>query len=81
MDNKRVEEKLDKVADDISQINITLAKQEVSLAEHIRRTNVLEQKLEPVEKHVAMVNGGLKIVGIVALLVGIIEGIVKIIGG
>jgi hypothetical protein len=35
----------------------TLALQEQSLREHIKRTNILEQKLEPVEKHVEQVRG------------------------
>lgn len=79
--DRRVEDKLDKVADDISQINITLAKQEVSLATHIKRTELLEAKIEPIEKHVLMFNGVLKFIGVVALFVGIIEGLLRIFVG
>lgn len=62
----------------VKQIEITLAKQHVSIDEHIRRTNLLEQKLEPVEKHVHMVNGALKFLGIIALVVGIFASIFKL---
>jgi hypothetical protein len=64
----RYEEKLDKITEQISEINITLARNTVSLEEHIKRTNILENKLEPVEKHVVMVNGVIKfLLGLAAL--------------
>lgn len=81
MDQKRLEDKLDKISDKIGNIDVTLARQEVSLSEHIRRTNLLEEKLKPIEKHVAVINGGLKFVGIFGVFVGILEGIIKILGG
>jgi len=61
----------------VDSIDITLARQEVSLAEHIRRTNILEEKLEPVEKHVTMLNGVMKFLGISALIAGIYSSIKK----
>lgn len=79
--DRRVEDKLDKVADDISHINVTIAKQEVSLKEHIRRTDILEDKIVPIEKHMIMFNGVLKFVGVVALFTGIIEGLLHIFVG
>jgi len=78
--DKRTEDKIDKIVESIGEINVTLAKQEVSLSEHIKRTNLLEQKLEPVEKHVAMVNGALKFIGTLALIAGIIEAALKLVG-
>jgi hypothetical protein len=77
----RIDAKLDKISDHIANIDVTLAKQEVSLHEHIRRTTLLEQKIEPVEKHVLMINGALKFAGIVAVFIGIIEGILRIFVG
>jgi len=81
MDNKRLEDKLDGIVKDINDINVTLAKQEVNLSDHIRRTNILEEKIAPLEKRYVMVNGVLKFIGLIAVFVGIIEGIVKIFGG
>lgn len=81
MDNvKRIEDKIDKVLDKQNSMDITLAKQSVILEEHVKRTNLLEAKIVPIEKHVAMVHGALKFLGFVALFVGIIEGLLKIIG-
>lgn len=75
----RIENKLDHVVEKIGSIDVTLAKQHVSLAEHIRRTNALESQLEPVKRHVNMVHGALKLIGLVALLGGIVEAIVAVI--
>lgn len=70
-DFTRLFDKLDSLDERLNNIDITLAKQETSLAEHIRRTNLLEEKLEPVEKHVTMLNGVAKFIGLSALLAGI----------
>ncbi len=67
----RLEKKIDKVLDHVANHDVTAARQQVSLDEHIRRTNILEHKFEPVQKHVAMVNGALKVIsalGISALI-------------
>ena len=41
------EDKIDKIADDIGEIKVTLAVNTESLKEHIKRTNLLEKKVEP----------------------------------
>lgn len=78
-DLKRFERKLDNISENISEINITLAAQHVSLAEHIRRTQLLEEAVKPLEKHVAMVNGVMKFIGIIAILIGIVEAFMSVI--
>lgn len=70
--NKRIEDKLDKVVDHIASIEVTLAKQHTSLEEHIRRTNILESKVEPIEKHVNMVQGAIKLILILSAAAGIL---------
>jgi len=80
MDNKRLEDKVDKIADSISEINVTLAKQSVILEEHVRRSTNLENRLEPIEKHVHMVSGAMKLAGLLAILAGIVEALVKLLG-
>jgi hypothetical protein len=72
---ERIELKLDKAADHLAAIDITLTAQHVSLDEHIKRSNMLEAKLIPVERHVWMVNGALKLLGAASLMVGLIEGL------
>ena len=67
LDLDRLEGKIDKLVDDMSSLKSTAAAQKVSLDEHIRRTNILEEKMEPVEKHVSLVNSLAKIIGWVGL--------------
>lgn len=78
---RRVEDKLDKVADDISQINATLVGQAADIRYHIKRTDMLEAKIQPIEKHIIMFNGVLKFIGAIALFIGIIEGLLRIFAG
>jgi predicted nuclease with TOPRIM domain len=78
---ERIEDKIDHIQEKISSIDVTLAKQHESLEIHIKRTNILEQKLEPVENHVVAVNTVLKVIGFSALALGIIEGVLKLING
>lgn len=68
----RIEEKVDQVSEKIGEINSTLSAQHVSLKEHIRRTNILEKKIEPIEKHVNMVSGIVKLIMIVSALAAIV---------
>jgi hypothetical protein len=73
----RIEDKVDVIIYRISNIDITAAKQQVSLDEHIRRTAILESELEPIKNHVAMVHGVLKFIGLVSVVVGVIESITR----
>jgi archaellum component FlaC len=75
---ERIENKLDKVVDQIGEINETTAKQQVSLEYHIKRTDLLEKKLEPVEAHVSLVSSLFKIISGIAVLAGIIEVILQV---
>lgn len=68
----RIEEKVDQVSEKIGEINSTLSAQHVSLKEHIRRTNILEKKIEPIEKHVNMVSGIVKLIMIASAVAAIV---------
>ncbi len=65
---ERIESKIDKLDSRIDTIDITLAGQHVSLKTHIKRSDLLEAKMEPVEKHVAMVNGALKLLSLSVII-------------
>lgn len=73
----RIEGKVDKIVEHVSSIDVTLAKQHESLKDHIRRSDLLEQKLIPVEKHVAMMQGALKLIGLMATLAGIAAAVIE----
>ncbi len=60
--------KLEKILEQIGQINITLAKQEAQLAEHIRRTQLLEDQVVPLQKQSNMVLGILAFVSLLSVL-------------
>ncbi len=64
---------LERLYERINSIDKTLSAQHVTLKEHIRRTELLEVQLEPVKRHVAMVNGALKFIGLLGIISGIIE--------
>lgn len=69
----KILEKIDKVESHVGGQAITLAKLTVSVEDHIRRTNLLEEDFKPVKKHVAMVEGALKFIGLLGILATIFE--------
>lgn len=44
----------------------------------MRRTSLLEKQIKPIETHVTMVHGAMKLVGVIAVLAGIVEGVVAL---
>lgn len=73
--NWRIERKLDSITEKVGAVQITLAAQHEVLAEHVRRTNILEAKIEPIQKHVSRVEGALKLIGILGVIATILESI------
>jgi hypothetical protein len=85
MDNQRLYELLDKISEDISQLKVTTAKQEENIKEHMRRTELAEenlqmirQEIEPLKQHVVAINGVLKVIGIISLVIGSAAGFFQI---
>lgn len=74
-DMKRFEGKIDKLMIDLTEMKVLQAEHGGQLKEHMRRTDILEAKVAPVEKHVHMVNGGVKLIGLIALLAAVIKAI------
>lgn len=70
--------KIDKVDSRLDAANIVLAKQSVILADHVKRSTQLENRMLPVEQHVQAVNTILKMFGFTSLLVSMVAGILKI---
>ena len=68
--------KLDKIADTLTTQAVTLERLTVTVEDHVRRTNILEEDIKPIKKHVWMVNGALKLIGVVAMLAAIVEVLV-----
>lgn len=78
MDDKRLERielKIDDLSEHISSIDTTLALQEVSLTEHVKRTNILEERIKPVETHMTELKGIINFLKLLALLATIVEAL------
>jgi hypothetical protein len=86
-----MDDRLDRIAADLGEIKVVIAKQEANLAEHMRRTALAEENIEllrgdvkPIQLHVAQVSFLMKIIGVVvsgtATLIGIAAAIYKLIG-
>ena len=82
---KELNAKLEKVSDRLSSIDITLAKQEVNLEDHIRRTEIAEERLGhmegiliPLQKHANQIDGGLKLLGAIVTVLGVVAGFIKV---
>ena len=77
---KAIDAKVDKLDERLDDVDKTLIRQHASLEEHIRRTDLLEKKLEPVEDHVKQVQGGVKLIGFLSLGLGVVVTIMKLLG-
>lgn len=60
---------------DQTAMKVQLGQQQIILAEHTRRSTLLEEEFKPVQAHVNMVSMGLKIVGAAATVIGLIAAI------
>lgn len=73
MQLERIETKLDKVSEDITDIKITMTRNTASLEEHVRRTNILEKKVAPMWKTYITLAGIVGLTFIVAAIIEILE--------
>lgn len=79
--------KLDDIDLRLSGIDKTLIKQEGNLELHMQRSNHLEKLVEintesmkPISKHISRMEGALKLLGVIALVVGVASGLARIFG-
>ena len=72
----KIEAKIDKISEEQQETNLHLAEYNVQLGIHLKRSEMLENEIKPVVKHVYMIQGALKL----AASAGIIAAIVKLIG-
>lgn len=76
----KIEAKIDQIQNDINMIKVTLAENTYELAEHIRRTEILEAQILPIDKHVVRVEFLFKMLGGLSLLLGICTAAAKLFG-
>lgn len=85
--NKEILEKLSNIDTRISDMGETLIRQEGHLREHMRRSDALEvmilnleSEFKPVQKHIIMVEGIIKFLGLLSLVIGVAGGILRLFG-
>jgi hypothetical protein len=64
----RIEGKLDKLERRLDTIDVTLAEQHVEIRYHIKRTDLLESKVEPITDHVVFIKILLRVVAAIVLV-------------
>lgn len=91
---EEINQKIDKISDHVEivkeslhRMDKTLVRQEENLREHMRRTDLNEKSIEsvrddlkPIKRHVNMLEGALKFLGIVSLLLTILTMTMKALG-
>ena len=65
----------------VAQHSEILKAQHESLVEHIRRTKNLEDRIKPIETHIVRIDGAVKFVGLLALIVGVVASVLKLTSG
>lgn len=65
----RIEEKIDRIL-------IEQTAQHITLQEHTKRSTMLEDDMKPIRRHVAQMQGAIKLLGVLSLIAGIIEAII-----
>jgi hypothetical protein len=76
----RIERKLDCIINNLNDNNITLAEQHLSLKEHMRRTELLEQKVVPLEKNFFEFRGAVKLGSLVVGVLAVAAALAEILG-
>jgi hypothetical protein len=72
----KIFEKLEKISEDMGDLKVTSAKQQISLDEHIKRSNMLEDlvnhldenKIQPIEKDLNQIKGIYKFIVFLSVL-------------
>ncbi len=77
---KSLDDKVEHILELVHSIDKTLDRNTASLELHMKRTDLLEKKLEPVEAHVMRISGAFRLLSIVSILVGMFAALYKVFG-
>lgn len=84
MENEWIKSTLERLEKNLVSINVTLALNTQSLETHIKRTELLEARVKPLEASALRVSGGIKVLAIVwggiGSALGIATAILKLLG-
>lgn len=74
-DFKRLYDQLDRIETRLDTIDVKLAEYNAELTYHVYRTNLLEDKIEPLVQHREQVRGATKLIGWIVAIAGTVAGI------
>lgn len=72
---ERIEVKIDDISEKLADTNVILAQQHESLKLHMKRSDMLERAMKPLQRHVSMVDGVLRFIGVLAAIAAIVEAV------
>ena len=82
----RLDDKLSGLQEDVNEIKVLDAEQNAQLAQHMKRSDLLEIRVEqvqseikPIQTHIDMVKGAFKLVAVSATVVGMVAALIKIV--
>lgn len=74
----RLEEKVDSVNEKLAKTNEILAVNTEQLAQHMARTKMLEDRVEPIEKGYLYANGIIKLFTFISIVAVIVDVIIRL---
>lgn len=77
----RIEDKIDKMSEKLNSIDSTLALQHESLKTHIKRTDLLEAAIKPLQEKDAINKWLLQFISIAAIIIGAATSIMLVLKG
>ena len=86
--NDKIDSQNSQIDSRLDNIEKVMIAQEINLKAHMQRSNHLEtivealkeSDLKPIQKHISMVEGVFKFIGLISLLIGIISSFIKLFG-
>lgn len=83
----KIYDKVEKIDDKMAALDVTTVRQQVILDEHMRRTEILEgrtdkmfEELKPLKSHIALIDGGVKIIAGSFAVISAILGTLRFFG-
>ena len=80
-----IDDKLEEIKTHLSNIDITLVRNTVSLETHVKRTEMAEDRItqvekdiKPLQKHMSEINGVLRFLGLIGIIIGAAAGLATI---
>ncbi len=70
---ERIENKIDDVNHRLGSIDTTLVAQHASIAEHIKRTRILESEFKPMRRKIHMAEGALAFISVIAVIATLVQ--------